>query len=114
MRIIGMQRGTIAIVVAVVLLLVSLTVSSQYDWTTSNLQGPITYVVRGEGLPLQFVLVQVSSPTWPKSSSVWPNSFFKVDPLSMVVDLFVWAFVAYGALYLLKLPRQDAAKPPSP
>jgi len=86
---------------------VSLTVSSQYDWVTSNLQGPITYVVRGEGLPLQFVLVQVSSP-------VGPSSFTKVDPLFLIVDFLVWAFVAYGALYLLKLPRQDAAKPPSP
>lgn len=94
-----MQRSTIAIAVGVVILLLSLTVSFSYQWVTSNLQGPITYSEKGAGLPLQFVIFEVASP-------VGPSSFFKVDALYLVVDFLVWVCVAYGALYLLDLPKR--------
>jgi hypothetical protein len=94
-----MQRGTISIVAAIVIVLLSLTVSFSYQWVTANTQGPITYSEKGEGLPFQYVIYEVASP-------VGTSSHFKVDPFFLVVDFLVWACVAYGALYALKLPRR--------
>ena len=99
-----MQRSTISILLGISLLILGLGASFQTQWVTSNSQGPITYTVREAGLPLQWILFEVSSP-------VGPSSYFKLDPLLMAVDLVIWACVAYGALYLLKLPRSAAKAP---
>lgn len=100
-----MQRSTIAIAAGAVILLLSMTISFSYQWVTSNSQGPITYSEKGAGLPFQFVLFEVASP-------VGPSSFFKVDAFYLIVDFLVWVCVAYGALYLLNLPkRKEGAMP---
>jgi len=93
-----MQRSTMAIAAGTVMLLLSLTVSFSYQWVTANSQGPITYSAKGAGLPLQYVIFELASP-------VGPSSYFKVDVLSLIVDFLVWVCLAYGALYLLKLPK---------
>ena len=95
-----MQRSTISILIALVLVLVSLGASYQTKWVTSNSQGPITYTVREAGLPLQYVLFEVSSP-------VGPSSYFKVDLLLLVVDFAIWACLAYGILYVMKVPKKE-------
>ncbi len=100
-----MQRSTIAIAAGAVILLLSLSVSFSYQWVTSNSRGPITYSEKGAGLPLQFVLFEVASP-------VGPSSFFKVNAFYLIVDFLVWVCLAYGALYLINLPkRKEGAVP---
>jgi hypothetical protein len=101
-----MRRTTIALALGAIILLLSLTVSSSYQWATANLQGTIVYSERGVGFPLQFVLYEVASP-------VGPSSYFKVDPFYLIADLLVWVILAYGALYLLNLPKRREVVAPS-
>ena len=99
-----MQRSTIAIAVGTAILLLSLTVSFNYEWATANSQGPITYSQRGAGLPLQYVNFEVASP-------VGPSSYFKVDAVYLIVDFLVWVGLAYAALYLANVPRREVIAP---
>ena len=102
-----MKRSTISVIAAVVILLGSLAVSTQFEWVASNSQGPITYTVRGAGLPLQFIQSEVGSP-------VGASSYFKVDAAYLAVDFLVWALVAFLVLHLLKIPKPAVHAPPSP
>jgi hypothetical protein len=97
----------ISVLAAAFLLVASLGASFQGRWATSNSQGPITYTVREAGLPLQYVILEVSSP-------VGPSSFFKVDLLLLVSDFVIWACLAYGILYLLRLPKKAVAPVQTP
>ncbi|HVP24092.1 MAG TPA: hypothetical protein VMS77_09310 [Conexivisphaerales archaeon] len=102
-----MDRETLSVIAGLVVLMLSLGASSTYAWVTSNSQGPITYSVRELGLPLPYVLFELSSP-------VGPSSYFKLDPLLLLVDLAIWTVIAYAALYFLKMPRRAPAKGQAP
>ncbi len=102
-----LQRSTISVLLAILLTVICLGVSFQSQWATSNSQGLITYTVREAGLPFQWMLFEVSSP-------VGPSSFFKVDPVLLVIDFVIWACVTYGVLYVLKLPRGVVKAPLEP